>query len=238
MAACGAGLWRRRLVPSLLACVTLLPACVFVQHALGGRVQANWPAVIFPGAALAAACAPARFWRSSVWFGGLCAAVLYVQAVASPWALPRAVDFTLIRLAGWSDLAGQAYAAQLANHAAYVAADEYGLACALAWRLRTTVVGVEPRWALFDLPPAAPGLTALLVRSTREAGGPDPRLWADVKQVGEAVRARHGEVAESYHFYLARWRPSPGVAAVMLPSARPAGIASPSQQDGSVLKRP
>ena len=201
-------------------------------------MQANWPAVVFPGAALAAARAPERFWRASVWFGGACAALLYVQAGACPWALPRALDFTLIRLAGWSDLAGQAYAAQLANHASYVAADEYGLACALAWRMRTTVVAVEPRWALFDLPPVAPGPTALLVRSTREAGAPDPRLWADARQVGEAVRARNGEVAESYRFYLARWRPSPGVAAVVLPSARRDGVASLSQQDPSVLKRP
>ena len=215
-------------VPGLLACVTLLPACVFVQHALGDRVQANWPAVVFPGAALAAAGGNARFWRPSVWLGAVCALLLYVQAVASPWALPRALDFTLIRLAGWSDLAGRAYAAQLANHAGYVAADEYGLACELAWRLHTPVVGVEPRWALFSLPSAPAGEPGLLVRSLREGGAPDPHLWADVRLVGGAVRARRGEMAERYNFYLARRMPS--APAVTLPSARPAPfLPSPAQ---------
>ncbi len=226
LAAAAAGLWRRQMVPGLLACVTLLPACVFIEHALGDRVQANWPVVIYPGAALAAACGAARLWRPSVWLGGICAAVIYVQAVASPWALPRALDFTLIRLAGWSDLAGRAYAAQLANHAAYVAADEYGLACALAWRLHTRVVGVEPRWALFGFPPPPPGQIALLVRSMREGGGPDPRLWADIRPVGGAVRARHGKLAEAYRFYLARWLPAQGVPAALLPSAWPARLAA------------
>ena len=225
VAAASFGLWRRQLVPGLLACVTLLPACVFIQHALGDRVQANWPAVILPGAALAAACKPHWSWRPSVWLGAVCAALLYVQAVASPWALPRALDFTLIRLAGWSDLAGRAYAAQLANHAGFVAADEYGLACELAWRLHTPVVGAESRWALFALPPAPPNEPGLLVRSAREGVGPNPHVWKDIRLVGGAVRARHGEVAEAYDFYLVR-RVRGGVSAVTLPSAR-AGVFVP-----------
>ncbi len=226
LAAAAAGLWRRQAMPGLLACVTLLPACVFVEHALGDRVQANWPAVIFPGAALAAAGAGARFWRPSVWLGFACAAVLYVQAVASPWALPRALDFTLIRLAGWSDLAGRVYAAQMASGAAGVAADEYGLASELAWRLRGPVMAVEPRWALFGLPPGSDA-PVLLVRSLRQRAGPDPRLWADIRPLGGVVRARNGVPAEEYRFYLARLRPNAGMPAVTLPRARTGRLSAP-----------
>ena len=57
------GLLRRDERLGLLACVTLLPAAVFCEHAIGGRVQANWPAIVFPGAVLAAACRPKlQFW--------------------------------------------------------------------------------------------------------------------------------------------------------------------------------
>ncbi len=226
------GLWRQQVAPSLLACLTLLPAAVFLQHALGDRVQANWPAVIYPGAALAAGCNVVRFWRPAAWFGGACAAVLYIQAVAAPWPLPRALDFTLIRLGGWQDLAGQVFAARLSAKAAYVAADEYGLASELAWRLHGGVVGVEPRWSTFQLPPAAlAGAVGLLVRSAREGGAPDPLLWADVKPAGIAVRARHGVLAETYCFYVVRWAPQPGsgINPVLLPAAtRPQEARHPS----------
>ena len=230
LSAVARGSMRREAVSGLLACLTLLPAAVFLQHALGDRVQANWPAVIYPGAVLAAACSGARYWRPAAWLGGACALAIYVQAVAAPWPLPRALDFTLIRLAGWQDLAGQVYAAQLRAKAAYVAADEYGLASELAWRLRGGVVGVERRWSLFDLPPAAlSGQTGLLVRSTRGGGSPDPQIWAEIKPAGEAARARGGVVAETYRFFTVRWAPqAAAAAAVLLPAARsPSPILSP-----------
>ena len=67
----------------------------------------------------------------------------------------------------------------------------------------------------------------LLVRSLREGGGPDPHLWADIRPVGGAVRARNGVTAEEYRFYLARRRPASGVAAVMLPPGRSGRLVSP-----------
>jgi 4-amino-4-deoxy-L-arabinose transferase-like glycosyltransferase len=193
----------------LLASVTILPALVFLEHALGGRVQANWPSVIVPGAVLAAAGAGVPYWRPACLVGALMSAAVFVQASLAPFALPRALDFTLIRLAGWSDLAGEVYVAAAEQHADYVAADEYGLACELAFRLHQPVVGVEPRWRLFDLPPAAlAGETGLLVRSLRDAGPPDPRVWAGATLVGTAVRGRHGVEAERYGLYRVTWRGS------------------------------
>ena len=222
LAASASGLWRRQPIPGLLACLTLLPAAVFLQHALGDRVQANWPAVIYPGAALAAACGTVRLWRPAAWVGAACAALVYIQAVAAPWPLPRALDFTLIRLGGWQNLAGEVFAARLAAGASYVAADKYGLAAELAWRLDDGVVGVEPRWSLFRLPPASlAGKVGLLVRSARESGGPDPHLWADIKPVGSIIRARGAAIAETYRLYIVRWAPVSGRAPgpVLLPAA-------------------
>jgi 4-amino-4-deoxy-L-arabinose transferase-like glycosyltransferase len=213
---------RRRTEAMLLACVTLLPAAIFLQHALGDRVQANWPAVIYPGAALAAALYAARFWRPAALLGALLTLALYLQATAAPITAPRAWDFTLIRLAGWPDLAGAVYVTQQQAGADYVAADAYGLAAELAFRLHGHVVGIEPRWASFSLPRAnLAGHRGLLVRSAREYGPPDPRLWSDVTLIGTATRGRHGVVAEKYLFYKALWHGDSRLSPVLLPSPAP-----------------
>ena len=194
--------WHRSLEWTFLAAITVLPAAVFAEHALGGRVQANWPAVIAPGAMLAAAGAGIRFWRPACALGWVMAAVVFAQAAFAPFALPRALDFTLIRLAGWTDMAGAVFVAASAQHAEFVAADEYGLASQLAFRLREPVVGAESRWALFALPPAQfKNQTGLLIRSLREAGPPDPKLWPGATLVGTLFRGRAGIEAERYHLY-------------------------------------
>jgi 4-amino-4-deoxy-L-arabinose transferase-like glycosyltransferase len=207
LAVCCVGVWRiarhwRAPGPGLILCVTGVPVLVFLEHTLGGRVQANWPGIIYPGAALAAACAGVRFWRSAALSGLALAAPVYAQAAYAPLALPRRVDFTLIRLAGWDDLAGAVYATAQSNGAGFVAADEYGLASELAFRLHLPVVGTEPRWRLFDLPQASlAGQQGILVRSTRRSGLPDPTIWPGALDVGEVARQRHGVVAETYILY-------------------------------------
>ncbi len=226
--------------PALLAWTTLLPAAIFCLHAVGDRVQANWPAVIYPGAVLAT-CASARYWRAASAIGAVCAAAVFLQAASPVLVLPRAADFTLIRLAGWSDLAGQVFAAQLASGTRLVAADEYGLASELAWHMHGQVVGVEPRWAYFALPhPSLAGQAVLLVRSAREQGGPDPRFWADIRLVGHGRRARAGELAEAYDFYSVRWTPHtaapppppPRLPIVPAPTIAPAPAARPPPRGG------
>jgi 4-amino-4-deoxy-L-arabinose transferase-like glycosyltransferase len=205
------GAWRREAAAGLLACVTVLPALAFVQHAIGGRVQANWPAVIYPGAALAAACLPgtgwrdARWWRAGAALGGVLSALVLVQAAVAPVRLPRALDFTLIRLAGWQDLAGAVFVAQAGAGADFVAADEYGLASELAFRLRTEVVGLDRRWAYFNVKRDDVGeRTGILVRSEREYGPPNPRPWTQMTPLAEVARGRNGVVAETYRLFLVR----------------------------------
>ncbi len=204
--------WRRDPAWTLLALLTLLPGAVFFQHALGDRVQANWPAVIYPAAALAAAGLGRWRWSAqAVALGAAITVLVYLQATLAPVRLPRGLDPTLARLGGWPGLAGAVAAAaaqaEAQYQAQYIAADEYGLAAELAWQLpaELPVIGVDPRWALFDLPDARAamaGRPGLLVRSVRRDGMPFSDDWARVAPLGEVARSRGGVVAERYRLYL------------------------------------
>ncbi len=186
---------------SLLVAVTVPAALVFVQHAFGDRVQANWPGLLYPACAIAAAPLTCRWWRAGAGLGFVLTALVYVQSVAAPLPLPRRLDVTLMRLAGWRALARQA--ATAAGPGTPLVADEYGLAAELAFAAPgRTVFAAEPRWRLFGLPhPPSGRVTMLLVRSARRKDAPDPRLFGTVFRTGSVERAREGGVAERYDLY-------------------------------------
>ena len=211
---CAGGAWaalrqvrRRDPAWTLLAALIWPGVLIFVQHAVGDRVQANWPAVLYPAAVVAAAGLGGRLWRPASALGLSITAVVYAQAALAVFPLPRRADVTLIRLAGWDSLASQLEAARKANGAAWVAAEEYGLASQLARSLpETQVIGVEQRWGYTDLPSAAQALRTspgLVIQSDRRGSPPVEALWADLQPVGRAVRARRGVEAETYTIYRA-----------------------------------
>ncbi len=185
----------------LLGCAVLVPGVVFVLHASGDRVQANWPAILWPGACLAAGWLAARRWQAAAGLGLLVAGLAYVQAAGLGVALPVGLDPTLARLGGWDGLAARVAAAERRQGAAFVVSDEYGLAAELAWHLPGPVVGVEPRWALFRLPAAAMQGPGLLVQSEHHREPPNPLRFGAVSLLGEVVRERGGMVAERYRLY-------------------------------------
>ena len=190
--------WRQASAPALLAALTLPGALVFLEHAVGDRVQANWPAILFPAACIAAAAYAPRFWRPAAALGFALGALVYLQAATAVIPLPRRLDPTLIRLGGWDGLA-QAVAAQ---HPGFIAADNYGVASLLAHDLPGPVVGAEPRWADFTLPMAGiAGQDGLLVRSRRRAGAPDPGPWRTLAPAGMVTRSRDGVAAEEYDLF-------------------------------------
>jgi 4-amino-4-deoxy-L-arabinose transferase-like glycosyltransferase len=212
-AARAARLWRDP-AAGLLAALILPGAVVFVQHAIGDRVQANWVAILYPAAALAAAAYAPR-WRG--WAAGLgfvLTAVVYLQAALAPLSLPRSLDPTL-RLAGFDDLAYAAATAARADHATALASEEYGLASLLAWYAPIEVAGNEARWRSFNLP-AAPDTPMLLVLSARRTNGPNPDLWQSAIPAGSIDRGRGRVVAETYRLF--RVVPRHGSNAAMLPS--------------------
>jgi 4-amino-4-deoxy-L-arabinose transferase-like glycosyltransferase len=205
----GRGLRRGDPALGLLAVLSLVPALVFVQHALGDRVQANWPAIIYPAAAIAAAGLAGR-WRErlrpAALLGFLLTALVWTQAIWSPLALPIQADPTLLRLGGWQKLADDVAARARAEGAHFVAADNYGQAALLARLLPPdiAVLGAEARWALFALPTAAPGIAGrlgLLLRSARRDDAPDRRYWNDITSLPPLTRTRDGMTAEGFRLY-------------------------------------
>ncbi|WP_428376981.1 glycosyltransferase family 39 protein [Lichenicoccus sp.] len=203
---CGIGRLARRVRSgppghALLVAVTVPAALVFVQHALGDRVQANWPGLLYPACAIAAAPLAWRWWRAGTALGFVLTALVYAQSVAAPLPLPRRLDVTLVRLAGWQSLAREA--ASAAGPGTALVADEYGLAAELAFAAPgRAVFAAEPRWRLFGLPhPPVGGVTMLLVRSARRKDAPDPLLFCTVARVGSLARGRDGVTAERYDLY-------------------------------------
>jgi len=201
--------WRGDEAAALLAWLTLLPAAVFLQHALGDRVQANWPSVIYPAAALAAAGWAAgwvRWQRPATALGLAVTALVWVQAASGALPLPRILDPTLMRVGGWQELARAVDQVATQDDAQFVASDNYGHAALLARLLPASlpVLGVDTRWALFDLPDARPqiaGRHGLLLRSSRRADPPGGADWSQMTPVATLARSRSGVVAETYRLY-------------------------------------
>jgi hypothetical protein len=203
--------WRRRDAAALLVAALVLPgAALFLWQATGSRVQGNWPALLYPAAAIGAAAllrAPGwlRLRIPALVLGGMMTGAVYVQAVAAPLALPRRNDPSLARLGGWPDFTAAVAQAAARDGARFVAAEEYGLASVLAFSLPrgTVVVAMDQRWAHFARPAPPAGVTGLLVRSERRGEGPP--LWPGAAPVageaGRLVRSRHGIPAEAYRLF-------------------------------------
>ncbi len=200
---------------TLLAALTVPPLLVFLEHALGDRVQGNWPAILYPSAALAGGGLTGRFWQRlrvpGVALGGAITALVYAQATIGLISLSPHLDPTALRLAGWPTLAGEVAAIAREQGARFVAADDYGIAAELAQALPPdlTVIGAEERWRLFDLPPAdLAGSPGLLLRSTRRDANVDPAPWTELREIGHANRARDGQVIERFRVYRVTGRPA------------------------------
>ncbi|NHN83494.1 glycosyl/arabinosyl/mannosyl transferase [Acetobacter musti] len=188
----------------LLLTVTGIPLLVFFQHALGDRVQANWPVLIYPPLVVLTALSRPRWWRPAAILGFTLGALVLFQAITGVLPLSRHLDITLRQGGGWPAFA-RAVRARTQN-AAFIASDDYGLASELAFRLKgIPVLGAEPRWQLFDLPgfrcTAGQGI---LIRNARR-DFPAGSLWPSlVSPVTEIPRTRHGREAERYVLYTVR----------------------------------
>lgn len=198
----------------LLVALVVPGAAVFLEHAVGDRVQANWAAILYPGAALAAAGLASRWWRAAAALGFALTGLLYVQVTLAPLPLPRALD-PARRMAGWERLTVDAGAAARRDRAAFVASEEYGTAALLAWWWRgqpLPVIAAGARWRLFALP--APGETqpGLLLLNARRQEAPDAAAWQGVELLGTLER---GPGLETFRLY--RVTPRPGAPAAVLP---------------------
>ncbi len=190
---------------TLLAAVSVPPILVFLQHALGDRVQGNWPAILYPGAAIAAAGLTGRVWRRLMWpacgLGFAMTASLYGHVVSGWPASPR--DPVARELAGWPDLAARAEAARQATGAAFIAAEPYSLAAELAWSTPpgAAIMGQGAHWTSTTLPPMTGGGDGVLIRPERY-GMPEAAKWGAVTPLPGIARSDHAAVIERYAVFL------------------------------------
>ena len=147
------------------------------------------------------------------------AGAAYLQATAAPLALPRRHDPTLARLGGWDGLAADLARAAEREGVAFIAAEEYGLASGLAFRLppELRVVAMDPRWRFFTLPKPPENAPGLLIRSERRGEGPP--LWPGAAPIegdaGRLVRTRRGQQAEAYRLFRVTTAPGQPPSAVL-----------------------
>ena len=219
LVAASRAVWRRRDPAwSLLLSLSLPPVLVFVQHAFGGRVQGNWPVVIYPALAIASAGAGVRrrWWISAGAVGFAITLLAYGQASRGLLPLPLQLDPIASRLAGWDNFAGQVEAARRLADASFVVAEGYAETSELTWLLPegTTVAAMGARWRLFDLPLVTlQGQVGILVRGERDSDPPDPVMWERADRFGTADRPGSG--ARGYVLY--RVVPQAGGQAAALP---------------------
>jgi 4-amino-4-deoxy-L-arabinose transferase-like glycosyltransferase len=220
---CVAGAWlavRRIREPrfALLAALTIPGAALFLWQATGDRVQGNWPAILYPSAALAAGAlaAPWQRWvKPAAALGLAITALAYVQATLAPLPLARRHDPTLIRMGGFEQLAADI----AARRPAAVVGDDYALVSRLAFTLPRDVQvwAIGERWALFDLPAGAPPAGTVFIRSARRGPSAPEGLFAIIGDRDELVRARAGIEAERYGLHAVA---GPSVPLAALPRPR------------------
>ena len=209
--------------PTLLALLSVPPIAVFAQHALGDRVQANWPAVVYPAAAIAASgITILRRWRMpAVALGAAITAVVYLQGAFSLFPFPAALDPSQRQLAGWQNLAHDIASARSVAAASFVVSDQYGLVSELGFYLPkdVPVVGNDPRWRDFKLArPSLAGQIGLVVQSERRSFILPPYNGAQLVPAGEVARSRDGVAVEHYRLYRVVWPGSADDQSAVLPN--------------------
>ncbi|WP_338421631.1 ArnT family glycosyltransferase [Acetobacter fallax] len=188
----------------LLLAVIVVPLLVFFQHALGDRVQANWPVLIYPPLVVLTALSHPRWWRPASVFGLVLGALVLLQAMIGILPLNRHFDITLRQGGGWSAFAREVR--EKTQGVAFIASDDYGLASELALRLdNVPVLGGESRWRLVGLPAfLCDSGEGVLIRNARRSF-PSDSAWSGIASPGLAItRARYGQEAERYVLYMVR----------------------------------
>ena len=186
-------------------------AAYLLLHGLHDRVEAHWPAPLYPGLAICAAVAAERLIDHAVGrrlaaaapqLGfGLCALVL-IYATLPVSAVGRADLILPVR--GWPGFASRLHALATRNGAAWIGTTSYGLAAQLTTEpsLGAPILQLaeRDRWTTVATGPAPdigkPGLVTDLSRRASIANL--SRCFAQVEPVGVLFRGNPGERGQAY----------------------------------------
>lgn len=229
LAAPGAVMLYRRLrardsAASLLL-LTVLPFLIYLfYHSLHARVQANWPAPLFPAFAMMAAVFVAslgpgrRVWRWCAVGGilvGLAATFLVQLHAVSPFTGQFARKDPTFQLRGWPEIGRELKALAEAQQAEFVATTSYGLNAQLDFLLKDEqpviqlterlryLMRPDPDMSLFD----EPGL--YVAEKRRDRAGDLRRSFATVEHLAELTRRVDGVPLEVLVVYRVEGRIGP-----------------------------
>jgi len=211
--------WRRGVEPSQtgatisLFVISSLPFLAYLAiHSLHDRVQAHWPAPLYPAAALVAALGAGEgAWRGFRWAPPAVACAV-IAAVALALGLPPVIDSRIpdiaMPLRGWPSFARSVEARRAALGAAWVGTSSYGLAAQLADEpgLAAPVLQISERarWRGLTRAPTAdlgqPGLVIDLPR--RLDAGRLRACFAFVRPLPLMPRGAAGERPKLYAAFL------------------------------------
>jgi hypothetical protein len=216
--------WRRRAFDSLplMAAATSAPFIAYLLiHSLHDRVEAHWPAPLYPAAGLLAAYAAqgALGWRKRaariVPMGIALTAIALAYMSLPQGFLPRGDPADPLR--GWPIFTAQVDGVRAASDAAWVGALSYGVNGQLQAEggISAPVLQLNERNRYMDMPPAPadmtkPGLVVDLMRRVDPA-----KLKACFAQVGPVVEIDRGPARD----------PDDRYAAVPVAGARPGLLA-------------
>lgn len=217
--------WRTRDPRHAMLLAGLVPmGLYFLQHALHDRVQANWPAPLYPTLAVLAALAIVaieergatasihlrRLAASALPLGFAIIGLLYVHVLHPLVVLPGERDPTS-QMRGWEAVAGEVERLRVDAAAAWIATSSYAVAGALAFQeaARDTggapVIQLNERLRYVHLPTTPADLlskTALYVELERRVR-PEwlKSRFGSVTRLGRIERRHDGVVIAAYEVY-------------------------------------
>jgi len=214
------GLWRAARVArrdlgspeALLLCSVLPLGAYLLSHSLHDRVQANWPAPLYPVMAIFAALAMASTGRlvaglnrAALPLGFVLSGLIYLHVLHPLVRLSGDSDPTA-QMRGWAALAAEIEAKREAAGAGWIATSNYATTGQLAFAATgAPVLQLNERVRYGHLPPVPSEITrkpALYVELQRRA---EPALlhqrFATVRDLGTVTRADSNGAIDTYSIY-------------------------------------
>lgn len=195
----------------LLWLMIVLPVCVFIQHAIGDRVQANWVGLLYPVLVIIAGLYVNRWLKTAIAVGFSMVSLIYIQAIFAIASLPVKKDMLLKQLGGWQTFAESVNSAVPADRV--IISDNYGLASELRFYLpHRQIMVIGKRWQYFNLPSS--NLTeGYFIRRQRARElsfltvGENDYFVSPLNPLGYAprenvVRTQSNRIAQAYELYL------------------------------------